>query len=193
MPRLSTWHHVPWRAAFAAAFLALLAGGVAGCSSPSADQPSPTSTTAVTTTNQQDAVFAAQLIELNEQLVSIADILGAKTDDPKVAAKLAEVERIANERIILAKGWLTLWGRTAVEAPPAPGLLTEAQLDALIDSNGPALAKAIESVTQSQLDGTLEISKAEVAGGENSTAKQVAQQLTTRTEAELAALALVST
>lgn len=177
----------------AAAAVSLTAVGLAGCSSSTTDQPSPNSTAVVTTTNQQDAVFAAQLIELNEQLVSIADILGAKTDDPKVAAKLAEVERIANERIILAKGWLKRWGRTAVEAPPAPGLLTEAQLDALIESNGADLAKAIASVTESQLSGTLEISEAEVEGGENSNAKQVAQQLVEKTEAELAVLALATT
>lgn len=176
----------------AAAVGAVALAGLSGCSSTSAD-PQPTSSAVVTTTNQQDAVFAAQLIELNEQLVSIADILGAKTDDPKVAAKLAEVERIANERIILAKGWLKRWGRTAVEAPPAPGLLTEAQLDALIESNGADLAKAIASVTESQLSGTLEISEAEVEGGENSTAKQVAQQLVEKTEGELAVLALATT
>ena len=181
------------RITIGAAVFALAVVGLGACSASSTDESSTNPTEVVTTTNQQDAVFAAQLIELNEQLVSIADILGAKTDDPKVAAKLAEVERIANERIILAKGWLKRWGRTAVEAPPAPGLLTEAQLDALIESNGADLAKAIASVTESQLNGTLEISEAEVEGGENSNAKQVAQQLVEKTEAELAVLALATT
>ncbi len=89
----------------------------------------------VTTNNQQDAVFASQLIELSEQLNSITDILDAKTDDPATSARMDELSRTANERIVLAKSWLKLWGRTAVQAPPAPGLLTEQQQDALIDSS----------------------------------------------------------
>lgn len=162
-------------------------GSLGACSSASTDTPTaPTSRTV--TANQQDAVFAKQLIELNEQLVSITDILSAKTDDPKALANLAELERIANERIILAKGWLQRWGRTAVEAPVAPGILTEQQLDLLIESNGKQLAAAIETVTQSQLEGTLEISEAEVSRGENTAAKQVAQQLIERCKLELAVL-----
>lgn len=166
----------------------LVGVGLAACSSSSIDQPSPSVATAVTTTNQQDAVFAAQLIELNEQLVAITDILSAKTDDPKALANLAELERIANERIILAKGWLQRWGRTAVEAPEAPGTLTEKQLDLLIESNGTKLAAAIASAAESQLDGTLEISETEVSRGENTSAKQVAQQLIDQTKAELSIL-----
>lgn len=171
-----------------AAALALAVGGLAACSSSSTDAPSPNPTVAVTTTNQQDAVFAKQLIELNEQLVAITDILSAKTDDPKALANLAELERIANERIILAKGWLQRWGRTAVEAPEAPGTLTEQQLDLLIESDGTKLAAAIASAAESQIEGTREISEAEVARGENTSAKQVAQQLIEQTQTELSIL-----
>lgn len=170
-----------------AAVTALTLAGLSGCSSPTSE-PQPTSSAVVTTTNQQDAVFAAQLIELNEQLVAITDILSAKTDDPKALANLAELERIANERIILAKGWLQRWGRTAVEAPEAPGTLTEQQLDLLIESDGTKLAAAIASAAESQIEGTREISEAEVARGENTSAKQVAQQLIEQTQTELSIL-----
>ena len=164
---------------------------VVGCGSPTSDPPSNLSASVVTTSNQQDAVFASQLIELSEQLVSITDILDAKTDDPAISAKMDELSRTANERIVLAKSWLKLWGRTAVQAPPAPGLLTEQQQDALIDSSGAALASAIASATKSQLEGTLAISQAETAGGENSAAKQVAQKLIAQSQAELAVLSQV--
>ena len=106
---------------------ALLAGFAVGglfvgcrCGSPTSDPPSNLSASVVTTSNQQDAVFASQLIELSEQLVSITDILDAKTDDPAISAKMDELSRTANERIVLAKSWLKLWGRTAVEAPRLP-------------------------------------------------------------------------
>lgn len=162
--------------------------GVTGCSSAGGGQSPNSSASVSVSANQQDAVFAKQLIELNEQLVSITDILSAKTDDPTALANLSELERIANERVILAKGWLQRWGRTAVEAPAAPGILTEQQLDLLIESNGKKLAAAVESVTQSQLEGTLEISEAEVSRGENTAAKQVAQQLIDQSRLELAVL-----
>lgn len=165
--------------------------GLTGCGAGQVVEPS-SPVTGTTSNNQQDAVFAAQLIELNEQLVTITDILEAKTDDPAVSAKLDALSRTANERIVLAKSWLKLWGRTAVQAPPAPGLLTEKQQDALIDSSGAALTAAIASVTQSQLQGTRTISQAEVATGENSSAKQVAQKvLADQSAAELAVLAQV--
>jgi uncharacterized protein (DUF305 family) len=164
---------------------------VGGCGSPTSDPSSSLSASVVTTNNQQDAVFASQLIELSEQLVSITDILDAKTDDPAVSAKMDALSRTANERIVLAKSWLKLWGRTAVQAPPPPGLLTEQQQDALIDSSGAVLASAIASATKSQLEGTLAISQAETAGGENTAAKQVAQKLVDQSQAELAVLAQV--
>lgn len=176
--------------------IAIFAAGLivlGGCSSTPETQASASasSTTNVATNNQQDAVFASQLIELSEQLVSITDILDAKTDDPAVSAKMDELSRTANERIVLAKSWLRLWGRTAVQAPPPPGILTEQQQDALIDSSGAVLASAIASATKSQLEGTLAISQAETAGGENTAAKQVAQKLVDQSQAELAVLAQV--
>lgn len=164
---------------------------IGGCAENTSESSPNASTSIVTTNNQQDAVFASQLIELSEQLVTITDVLDAKTDDPAISAKLDTLSRTANERIVLAKSWLRLWGRTAVEAPPAPGLLTEKQQDALIDSSGALLATALASTAQSQLEGTLEISQAEIAGGENSAAKQVAEKLAEQSAAELSVLSQV--
>lgn len=165
---------------------------ITGCASDSGAQPSNTMTV-TTTNNQQDAIFASQLIELSEQLITVTDVLDAKADSGQISARIDQLSRTANERIILAKGWLKLWGRTAVQAPPAPGLLTEKQQDALIDSSGAALAAAIASAAQSQLEGTLEISQAETTGGENSSAKQVAQKLAEQSESELSVLNQVET
>ena len=165
---------------------------ITACATDSGAQPS-SPTTVTTTNNQQDAVFASQLIELSEQLVTVTDILDAKTDSGQVSAKIDQLSRTANERIVLAKGWLKLWGRTAVQAPPAPGLLSEKQQDALIDSSGAALVEAISSAAASQLEGTLAISQAETAGGENSSAKQVAQKLAEQSKSELSVLSLVKT
>lgn len=171
----------------------ILVGSIAlsGCSGGATGEDSLKPAQTSTGNNQQDAVFASQLIELSEQLVTITDILDAKTDDAAVSAKVDDLSRTANERIVLAKSWLKLWGRTNVQAPPTPGLLTEAQQDALIDSSGAPLAAAISSATQSQLQGTLSISQAEIESGENSSAKQVAQKLADQSSTELAVLAQV--
>lgn len=169
-------------------FAILASPAFVACSTSDSGVPAGSSTASTTTTNQQDAVFASQLIELSEQLVTITDILEAKTDSPVVSAKLEQLSRTANERVVLAKGWLTLWGRTNVDAPPPPGLLSEKQQDALIESTGPELAAAIASAGQSQLEGTTTISQAEVAGGQNSAAKAVAQKLIEQSQAELSVL-----
>lgn len=177
----------------AAALPVLVIAFLAACASTSSDQPSTDTTTATLTANQQDAVFAAQLIELSEQLVTITDILEAKTDSPATSKKLEELSRTANERVSLAKNWLILWGRTNVDAPPAPGLLTEAQMDALIESNGAELNAAAATAMTRQLEGTLEISKAESSGGQNSTATSVAEQLAKTSQAELQVLGQIDT
>lgn len=139
--------------------------------------PQTSESAVVLTANQQDAVFAYQLIELSEQLIVITDVLAAKTDQPKKQAELAEIERVANERIVLAKRWLQLWARTAIEAPAPPGTLSEIQMDALIESNGAALVRAIESAATTQRDGTTAISEAEVEFGENTAAISGARQI----------------
>lgn len=193
MPEMSGARRLCHRITIGVAALGLAVAGLAACSSASSDQPSTSPTAVVATTNQQDAIFASQLIELSEQLVTVTDILDAKTDSGQVSAKIDQLSRTANERIVLAKGWLKLWGRTAVQAPPAPGLLSEKQQDALIDSSGAALVEAISSAAASQLEGTLAISQAETAGGENSSAKQVAQKLAEQSKSELSVLSLVKT
>lgn len=86
--------------------------------------------------NQQDSVFANQTVSLNEQLITLTDVLSAKTDDDAIATELEGLGRTANERIELASGWLTSWGRSNSGAPDPPVMLTGRQVTAIRVANG---------------------------------------------------------
>lgn len=165
--------------------IAACVGAVAlvGCSSGSA-QDTPT-----TGQNQQDAVFAQQLNELSEQLVQITDVLIGRSESPATQAQLEELARVGNERSALARAWLARNGRTNSEAPPAPGLLTDAQFNALIESTGTDLLKAIGVAAAKQKSGMRQICEQEIASGQNSELKTVAEELLTKSSTELQSFA----
>lgn len=139
--------------------------------------------------NQQDAIFASQLNQLSQQLVQLSEILSAKTENQQVSDQLDELARIGNERSALARSWLVSHGRANVEAPPAPGLLTDEQFDAVADSNGAELASAVEVAAAAQLQGMREICQQEIANGANPQLKAAAQDLLTKIDAESQILA----
>ncbi len=171
----------------AAIALAGLGMGVLGaCSSGSPTDPNSSQQTSnPNENNQQDAVFANQTIALNEQVVTLTDILTAKTEEEDTALALEEVARTANERIVLAHGWLTSWGRSNSEAPDPPGMLTGRQITAITVSNGAKLEALVEQAVGEHLTGVIAVSAAELAEGVNPAAREFAEQLKADAETEL--------
>lgn len=161
------------------AALLTIAGLVTACSSSNIDQPSPG-----TGQNQQDANFAVQLNELSEQLISISDVLLARTNNKAAQTKLEQLARTGGERSAFALNWLSINGRTNATAPPAPGILTEAQFDRLTLATGPALAAAIAQVAAIQAEGTRQIANEEIENGQNAELVNYARQLLEQIDAE---------
>jgi len=183
------------KTAIAAAALAIagLGMGVLGaCSSGTSSDSSSQVTGNPNANNQQDAVFANQTIDLNEQVITLTDILTAKTDDEATAADLERLSRTANERIVLVNSWLTSWGRSNSEAAEPPGILTARQITAVTIANGNKLNALVAQAAQEHLAGVIAVSDAEIADGVNPAARDFAEKVKADAEAELAPLLAVS-
>jgi len=183
------------KAAVAACSLAIagLGVGVLGaCSSGSSGGSGSQVSSNPMANNQQDSIFANQTISLNEQLVSLTDILTAKTDDEATATALEGLGRTANERIVLANGWLISWGRSNSEAPDPPGMLTGRQIEAITVANGQKLQTLVSQAVEEHLAGVIAVSDAELADGVNPAAREFAEKLKADAEAELAPMLAVT-
>ncbi len=181
----------------AVAVASILAGGLlTACGSGAAGGPSGSATSSTTpgssstnSHNQQDVTFATQLIELNEQVATMAKIAIAKTDNPQIGQGLEALVRSANERAALGYSWLKAWNQVDAVVAPAPGLLTSDQITDLTVSVGQNFKSALDTAVQYHLDkGVVAISRAELDGGINVDARRVAQGLIETAASELAAL-----
>ena len=162
---------------------------ISACSTTSDPPTGPSVTASVNDAhNQQDVTFATQLIDLSEQLIDVANVLQAQTDKLAVQKVLTELTRTAGERIALANSWLQAWGEAPADIPPAPGLLADAQFNALLDDSGPQLRSSIETAVRIQTDGIKSVCATEMEDGENSTAIDYARQLNDNVSDELGIL-----
>lgn len=168
---------------------ALVAGlalvpAAAGCgSSNTGGSPSSQSSQA---NNQQDDLFANQLVALSTQMVDITNAMRGRTGDEAREAELAQLGQTANERVALARSWQQPSSGSATSSPSStvPGTLTEQQFDALLDSDGPQLQAAIDDAARAQRDGTIAIAQAEIADGQNPAMIEVAKQLEAQAESD---------
>lgn len=179
------------RALSAAAALIAVLALTSACGSGSSASSSPPADASANTGahNQQDVTFAAQAAALNEQLATMTNILMAKVDDPTAEASLEDLNRTAGERVVLCRSWLGAWGTPGPTPTSTPGIINDQQFDSLTDSNGPELAKFVNSVVDTQSQGTATVTNVEIAGGENTAAVQFARELQQRSPSELANLA----
>ena len=164
---------------------------VVGCGSPTSDPPSNLSASVVTTSNQQDAVFASQLIELSEQLVSITDILTRKRTILPFRRRWTSFHGPQMNGSCSPRAGSSSGGGPPLKHPPPPGLiLTEQQQDALIDLSGTELAAAIASSHRANSKARWQSAGRNSGwgefGGETGGAKLIAQS-----QAELAVLSQV--
>lgn len=142
--------------------------------------------------NQQDAIFANQTIALNEQLVELTDVLSSKALSPAVAAKIEDLGRAAQERLVLAQGWLVSWGRSNSEAPDPAGLLSVRQVTVIADATRGDLATAVDAAVTQYLAATIGVSDAELATGVNPDAREFAQAVKDTAASDLAVLTTVT-
>lgn len=158
-----------------------------GCSQ-SPNPPPPTSPGSVSDHNQQDIVFATQLTDLNEQLVALGDAVSVTSDKPETEASIDEMQRTAKEQSSQASALLKTWNAKAPDVAEPPGILTDAQLDALLSAPSAQFPSLLAQALDQQLSGMQQIAHAELTGGQSDAAKKLAQSVLDTAAAQVAAL-----
>lgn len=176
----------------AVACLLLLGFALTACSSTSSPSPVASVPSAGAGHNNQDVTFARQLIELSQQLNTVVDIMIGRTDDTTAESRLNDLSRTVRERVALCRSWLISWNAIGASASPAPGLVTDEQVEQLITADATQLAVALNQFIADQQRGIEEVSAAEVNGGDNPAPRELARDLPSRSQAELSSLKAAS-
>lgn len=174
-----------------------------GCSSHSSSEPvTSASASSATTHNAQDVEFASMMIEHHDQALVMSEMVPERTDNPQIIALAKAIENAQGPEIDQMQQWLVQWDATT---PPATdghgghgsnsadtsasgghGMMTDAQMRQLEESSGAAFDKMWLEMMIEHHEGAVEMSKQEVANGQNPQAIALAQTIINAQEAEIA-------
>jgi len=183
------------RIALLAAGLSLLAA-CGGSSTPAAAPPGGSSPTAAAH-NTADVTFATDMIPHHGQAVEMAELALTQATDAEVKKLATAIKGAQAPEIATMTGWLTQWGA------PVPGsgsghhmggmAMTGMMSDDEMASLGAARGTAFDSMWLDMMtrhhQGAIQMSKTEIAAGQDPQAVALARQIITAQTAEIATMA----
>ncbi|MDT5193124.1 MAG: hypothetical protein QOI28_5375 [Mycobacterium sp.] len=197
-------------AALAVAAAALF---LSSCSSPASDghtghpQGSESSASAQPAGfNDQDVEFATNMIPHHQQAVEMAALVPDRSTNPAVLKLAADISAAQGPEIETLKVFLVQWKEGTDTNPEAPetsgspdshgghggmdpmemqGMIDAAAIANLASLKGPEFDKLWMQSMISHHEGAIEMANAEIAGGVNVDAKNLAQQIVTAQQAEI--------
>ena len=153
--------------------------------------PSASGTPAAGPHNQADVMFAQMMIPHHQQAIEMSDMILAKDDiNPDVTALAEQIKAAQAPEIAQMAGWLTGWGQTASPSMPMDhdmggGMMSQTDMDALDQASGDQAAKLFLQGMITHHEGAIDMAKMLLANGQNTDAKQLAQQIVTSQQAEI--------
>jgi uncharacterized protein (DUF305 family) len=183
--------------------LVVAAGGLlAGCGTTStgpAVTPPPASSSTTGTGqqhNQADIAFLQGMILHHAQAVAMAQLAPSRAASPQLKTLASRIEAAQNPEIQQMSGLLTSWGApvpattegmTGMQREHAqmPGMMSNAQMQQLTASGGPAFDRMFLQMMIMHHQGAISMSRTELAQGSNPAARQLAQQIITAQQAEI--------
>lgn len=174
---------------------------LAGCSS----APTPTTTggaaapavpAASTAHNDADVAFAQNMIPHHRQAVEMAGLAAARSQNPQVLDLAARIGGAQTPEIQTMTGWLQRWG---AEVPSEggmtggdhtgmagmTGLMTTEQMQQLGQASGAGFDRMFLKLMSEHHTGAIAMAKLELADGQDTAAKNLAQQIITAQQAEI--------
>lgn len=181
-------------AAAAAAALVLT-----GCSSTDSASTSGTTTSATQSQarfNDADIAFLNGMYPHHAQAVEMADMVAGRTDTAKVVALAAAIEAAQQPEMDRMTDWLQQWGQPV----PAPdmsgmdhgsmghgdGMMSADRMAALTALSGTEFDRQWLTMMIEHHEGAIEMAKTELADGENPDAKQMATDIVSVQQREIA-------
>lgn len=143
--------------------------------------------------NEVDVKFAQDMIPHHEQAVQMAAMVPTHSDNPELRKLADQISAAQQPEIDQLTTWLTDWGQPLPESGghgghsmDGPGMMDEAQMGALENTHGDGFDQMWLTMMIEHHEGAIEMAKAEIAGGINPSAQQMAQQIIDSQSAEIA-------
>lgn len=181
------------------ALVAVLAVATAACGDSGDDNPALEASPPPPAHNDADVTFAKGMIPHHQQAVEMSDLALTKAGSPKVKDLATRIKAAQGPEIEKMMGWLRDWGQpyTAGEGEHGAmghgstgqggmGMMSTAEMQQLMNASGAAFDRFFLQGMIRHHEGAVTMAKEEQAKGQFADAKQLAGQIITSQEAEIA-------
>lgn len=185
---------LPAAAAVTALVLAACGSGHSGMNHGSGATSTATASSAIGSFNEADVAFAQAMIPHHQQAVRMALLAPERAADAEVRALAEQIRAAQDPEIATMTGWLRTWQRpTAMPGHETghqgmPGMMSDAQLAALTAASGRDFDRMFSELMIAHHEGAVTMAQQELANGANPAAKELAQQIVTAQQAEIATM-----
>lgn len=145
--------------------------------------------------NDQDRLFASDMIPHHRQAVEMADMALTTSKDTKVRALATTIEKAQAPEIATMTGWLTGWNAPVPsgsmdhmdhEGMHMQGMMSEQDMTALSKATGTAFDRMWLTMMIEHHRGAVSMAKTELSQGQNGDAKALATTIISSQNAEIA-------
>lgn len=155
---------------------------VAGCGGGGADH------------NDQDVSFAKDMVPHHQQAVVMADMALAQTNRTEVQDLATRIKESQTSEISIMNGWLTSWNATATDHSghdagamnSMAGMVSDVDMQTLGSTAGKEFDRLFLQHMTAHHKGALEMAKVQLDKGKYGPAKELAREITTGQEKEIA-------
>jgi uncharacterized protein (DUF305 family) len=138
--------------------------------------------------NDADVMFAQMMIPHHEQAVEMAEEAPARAADPEVRKLAERIEAAQAPEIARMAGWLGAWGRPTA-APGGmghgDGMMSDENMKRFEAATGAEFDRLFLEMMIAHHDGAIRMAEAELAGGVNPEARELAERIRTSQAAEV--------
>ena len=141
------------------------------------------------TPNDADVTYVTMMIPHHQQAIVMTDLVRAKATSEQVRAIAGRIAVAQEGEITLMKTWLADYGQQhaghAHDHGLMPGMATPAQLDELRAATGPDFDRKFLDLMMAHHTGALTMAEAQLSGGVEIRAQELAQEVITGQSAEI--------
>ncbi|MEV1143180.1 DUF305 domain-containing protein [Micromonospora sp. NPDC049799] len=163
---------------------------------PAATGAAPSAGASAATVDDADVMFAQMMIPHHQQAVEMADLATTRAGDSEVKRLAGQIKAAQGPEIATMSGWLAEWGRPApspgAEMPHMdhgmPGMMSEADMSKLAAASGREFDRQFLTMMIAHHEGAVTMAQTELSEGADPRAKDLAQQIITSQQAEIATM-----
>jgi uncharacterized protein (DUF305 family) len=155
-----------------------------------------------TAPNEADVTYMTMMVPHHRQAITMTDLVGSRASEEQVRAIAGRIASAQGAEIALMSDWLTRYGRPvpgaaheghaghgdqhgAHDHAQMPGMATPAQLDALAAATGREFDRLFLDLMIAHHQGALTMAERQLAGGVETRAQEMAQEVMTGQSAEI--------